>query len=72
MKDELNGLQGLLDNYINIVKDQYDSGIRTDRQIDGDIRQLEVTCKLHGWNFEPIKEYYMQGCKNYIRDKLDD
>lgn len=59
-------LMARIDNYMLVIEDFRNHGLKTYRQMKGDLKEIEARCEMNGIEFEPLKKYYIEKGRVYF------
>jgi len=55
-----------IESYAETVGQFKDLRINCTRQIRGDIKEIKSHCETNGYNFQEMKEHYINNCRRYF------
>ncbi len=67
-------LEQRIDHYVLTIGDftRLDIGSKTiERQMSGDLKDIENMCGIHGLNYADMRSYYLKGCSKYYTRQED-
>jgi hypothetical protein len=63
---ERDKLVARIESYAETVGEFREMGIKTYRQMRGDLREINAHCEINGFPFPEMKEHYVNNCRRYF------